>query len=135
MSAPSDSLAERYGAPARWRGRLLLAAVVVLVAGLSAYWFVWVIPEQSDPAVSSQLIRSDIVDDHQATAVIRVTYGDDEVGAHCTVRAIAVDKTVVGEAPFTPDQAGDYDVTIATERRATAVENVGCTTEGQPRPR
>ena len=93
------------------------------------------IPQQSDPAVASELMRSDIVDDHRATAVVRVQYGDDPVDAHCSVRAIAEDKTIVGETSFAPDAPGDYDVTIATERRATAVENVGCTASDQPRPR
>ncbi len=53
------------------------------------------------------------------------------------MRAIAYDKEVVGELTFEPDpDAGpDYPVEIATARRATAVENIGCTAEGQPRPR
>ena len=53
------------------------------------------------------------------------------------MRALAHDKAVVGQATFVPDQDGtaDHPVEIATERRATAVENLGCTAEGQPRPR
>ena len=87
--------------------------------------------------MSSELISSEIVDDHAATAVIRVQWGDDPVDAKCTVRALAHDKAVVGQATFEPDpDAGpDYPVEIATERRATAVENIGCTAEDQPRPR
>ena len=136
MTVPSHSLAERYGAPPRWRRPLLIGLVVVVVGGFAVLW-AWITVVQSDPTVSSELITSEIVDDHEATAVIRVQYGDDPVEAHCTVRAIAHDKTVVGEETFEPSRDGGQDntVTIRTERRATAVENIGCTADGQPRPR
>ena len=136
MTVPSHSLAERYGAPPRWRRPLLIGLVVVVVGGFAVLW-AWITVVQSDPTVSSELITSEIVDDHEATAVIRVQYGDDPVEAHCTVRAIAHDKTVVGEETFEPSRDGEQDntVTIRTERRATAVENIGCTADGQPRPR
>ena len=135
MSAPSDSLVDRYGAPPHSRRYFLIGLVVVLVGGFAALW-TWITIEQSDPTVSSQLVGFEIVDDHTATAVVRVQYGGDPVDADCTVRAIAKDKAVVGEATFTPGaDAGEVTVRIATERRATAVENIGCTTAGQKRPR
>ncbi len=136
MTAQSHSLAQRYGAPPRWRRYLLIALVVVVVGALAAVW-AWITIAQSDPPVSSELITSEIVDDHTATAVIRVQWGGDPVDANCTVRAIAHDKTIVGQQTFVPDpDAGpDYGVEIATERRATAVENIGCTSEDRPRPR
>ncbi|WP_183093612.1 DUF4307 domain-containing protein [Nocardioides stalactiti] len=136
MSAPTSSLAERYGAPPRWRRPLLLTLVVIVVGAFAALW-TWITIEQSDPPVSSELVTSEITDDHSASAVIRITFGDGPVDARCTVRAIAHDKTIVGLAAFVPDpdEGPDYTVEIATERRATAVENVGCTAEGQPRPR
>ena len=136
MTAPSHSLQQRYGAPPRWRRYVLLALVVVVVGALAALW-TWITIAQSDPPVSSELISSEIVDDHTATAVIRVQWGDDPVEAECTVRALAHDKAVVGQLTFEPDpDAGpDHTVEIATERRATAVENIGCTAEDQPRPR
>ncbi|KAA1418966.1 DUF4307 domain-containing protein [Nocardioides humilatus] len=137
--SPAGSMAERYGAPPVWRKYFLLGVVVVVVGSLAVLW-TWITLAQSDPTVSSELITSEIVDDHEATAVIRVKWGDDPVEAHCTVRAIAHDKTVVGEETFEPSQDGSGDsidttVTIRTERRATAVESVGCTAEGQLRPR
>ena len=136
MTVHSHSLPERYGAPPRWRRPVLIGLVVVVVVAFGALW-AWITIAQSDPPVSSELITSEIVDDHTATAVIRVKWGDDPVAAQCTVRALAQDKAVVGQQTFVPDQdAGpDYPVEIATERRATAVENIGCTAEGQPRPR
>ena len=108
----------------------------VMVGALAGVW-AWITVTQSDPAVSSELISSEIVDDHTATAVIRVQWGDEPVDAQCTVRALAHDKAVVGQATFEPaaDAGPDHEVEIATERRATAVENIGCTAEDQPRPR
>jgi len=136
VTVHSHSLPQRYGAPPRWRRYLLIGLVVVVVGALAVLW-TWITIVQADPTVSSQKIASEVVDDHTATAVIRVKWGDDPVDAKCTVRAIATDKVVVGQHTFVPDpDAGpDYEVVIATERRATAVENIGCTAEGQPRPR
>lgn len=136
MTVHSHSLPQRYGTPPRWR-RYVLLGFVVLVVGALAGWLAWVTVVQSDPPVSSELISSEIVDDHTATAVIRVQWGEDPVEAQCTVRALAHDKAVVGQATFQPgaDEGSDHEVEIATERRATAVENIGCTAEDQPRPR
>jgi len=136
VTVHSHSLPERYGAPPRWRRFALIGLVVVVVGALAAVW-TWITIVQSDPPVSSELISSEIVDDHTATAVIRVQWGDEPVEAQCTVRALAHDKAVVGQTTFVPDRDGsaDHPVEIATERRATAVENIGCTAEGQPRPR
>jgi hypothetical protein len=136
VTVHNHSLPQRYGAPPRWRRFVLIGLVVVVVGALAAVW-TWITIAQSDPPVSSELITSEIVDDHTATAVIRVEWGDEPVDATCTVRAIAQDKAVVGQATFEPDpdDGADHTVEIATERRATAVENIGCTAEGQPRPR
>ncbi|MDZ5621775.1 DUF4307 domain-containing protein [Nocardioides sp. HM23] len=136
MTVHSHSLPQRYGAPPRWRRYVLIGFVVVVVGAFAAVW-TWITIAQSDPPVSSELITSEIVDDHTATAVIRLQWGDEPVDAECTVRAIAQDKAIVGQHTFVPDpDAGpDYEVEVATERRATAVENIGCTADGQPRPR
>ena len=69
--------------------------------------------------------------------MVAVDRRDDDVDATCLVRAFAEDHTVVGELSWTPDgeaQQSD-EVSIRTERRATSVELVGCTTEDQSRPR
>ncbi len=148
MSAPHDSLRDRYRTG--WSDRqvvlfgltvslgtlIIVTFSAIVVVAFAAVW-TWITIAQSDPPVSSELISSEIVDDHTATAVIRVQWGDEPVAAQCTVRALAPDKAVVGQATFEPgpDDGPDHTVEIATERRATAVENIGCTAEGQPRPR
>ena len=70
---------------------------------------------------------------HEATATIDVSL-DDGVDASCTVRAYAADHSTVGEVTYTPEQ-GRNTVAVRTERRASSVENIGCTAPGQPRPR
>jgi hypothetical protein len=135
--APQDKRDDqRYGAPSPLRRRLLIT-VVAVVAVAFVGWVAWAGFFHADPAVSSELLTWDQVDDHETTAVIRVTYGDGWVEADCKVRAIAEDKSIVGEVAFTPaeDEGPDHEVTIRTISRPTAVENLGCTTEGQPRPR
>ncbi|QYJ04149.1 DUF4307 domain-containing protein [Nocardioides panacisoli] len=135
MSGTSDSLAERYGAPSPARRALVFALAAALILPASA-WLLWVTVSHADPAVASQEIGHEIVGDHTATVTARIKYGDGPVAATCTARAIAADKTVVGEIAFqpTPDQA-EHTVELATDRRATTVDWLGCTAEGQPRPR
>ena len=135
MTSP-DALSERYGAPQPWRRRALVGACVAL-AVLFLGWLAWAAFVQSTPEAESELVSFDVVDEHTATAVIAVDRSDDSVEANCKVQAIAEDKVVVGEASFTPNGAarGREEVTIRTERRATSVDLVGCTTEDQARPR
>ncbi|UMG91491.1 DUF4307 domain-containing protein [Nocardioides sp. TF02-7] len=87
--------------------------------------------------MASELVKHEIVDEHTVTVVLRVDLDDEASDPRCTVRALAPDKAVVGQQTFVPEETGQHDhtVEIATERRATAVEKVGCTAEGQPRPR
>lgn len=137
MSASVHS-GERYGAPSPLRRWVLTGLVAVVVLAFLG-WLAWTTLFHADPEVSSELITSEIVDDHTATAVIRVTFGDpdDPADARCTVRAYADDHSTVGEVTFTPDpdEGPDYEVEIATVMRATAIESIGCTADGQPRPR
>ena len=136
MSTTPDSLAERYGAPSRSR-RTVVAVVAGAVAVLFLGWLAWATVFHADPAVSSQEIGYEVVDDHLAKVKVRIEYGDEPVDATCSLRAIAHDKSVVGETSFTPDpDAGPvHEVQVKTERRATTVEWLGCTAPGQPRPR
>jgi Domain of unknown function (DUF4307) len=85
------------------------------------------------PAASSELVGWEVVDDHSVSARVDVVLRDDP-DASCAVRAIAADHTTVGEASFTP-VAGRNVVVVRTERRATSVESIGCTTPDQRRPR
>ena len=131
-----DTLGDRYGAPAPWRRRTVLAVVVVVAAAFLG-WLGWAVYEHSTPKVTSELESFSVVDDHTVTAVLVVTLDNADVEASCTLRAYAADHTTVGELTFTPDPSqGRRQVeTIRTERRATSVENVGCTAPGQDRPR
>jgi hypothetical protein len=131
-----DTLGERYGAPAPWRRRTLLAAVVVLAAVFLG-WLGWAVYEHSTPKVTSELESFSVEDDHTVTAVLVVTLDSPDVEASCTLRAYATDHSTVGELTFTPDPSkGRRQVeTIRTERRATSVEKIGCTAPGQDQPR
>jgi hypothetical protein len=79
-------------------------------------------------------------DEHQVTARVDVRLDEEDVVATCLLRAIAEDHTVVGELHFDV-RAADLESghvlerQIRTERRATSVDPVGCTTRGQQRPR
>jgi len=131
-----DTLDERYGAPAPWRRRALVAGSVALATVFLA-WLAWTVYEHSTPEVTSELETFSIVDDHSATAVLLVSLDDADVRASCTLRAYAEDHTTVGELTFTPDPSkGRRQVeTVRTERRATSVESIGCTAPGQDQPR
>ena len=85
----------------------------------------------------SNLQSFDVVDRHTAKATVVVDKSED-VTASCLVRAVGADHSVVGELNF--EVRGDsgtsrQDVRVRTEREATSVELVGCTTADQPRPR
>ena len=132
MSQPTD-LADRYGAPSPW-GRGVMVGVVVVVAAAFLGWLGWTIWEQSTPDARSELVGYDVLDQHAATATIDVRLRADDVVATCRLRAYAEDHSVVGEASFTP-QDGRNTVDVRTEREATSVELIGCTTPDQHRAR
>ncbi|QIG44338.1 DUF4307 domain-containing protein [Nocardioides anomalus] len=135
MSA-QDTLTERYGAPSPGRRRLVLLASVV-VAAVFLGWLAWAVYEHARPQVTSELESFSVDDDHHVTAVVVVQLRDSDVDASCTLRAYAEDHTTVGELTFSPDLAEGrrQTETVRTDRRATSVENVGCTASGQDRPR
>ncbi len=125
-------LADRYGRPAPWRRTaVVLGSGLVGVLGLT--WLAWSTLFHATPDASSELVGWEVVSDNAITARVDVVLRGSP-DATCEVRAIAADHTVVGEASFTPE-AGRNEVQVRTERRASAVENVGCTTPDQHRPR
>jgi hypothetical protein len=132
QAVPTD----RYGAPAPWRRRALIVACVVVALAFGG-WLAWTTASHSTPDVESELIGFDTVDEHTATAVVEVDFGSDDVVATCLLRAVAEDHSVVGELSFTaePEQGTRYEQTVRTERLATSVDLVGCTTPDQARPR
>ncbi len=128
----TTTLADRYGTgTSRSRPVVLgaLAVVVVLFLG----WVVWAAWFHGTPDVTSELTRYEVVDEHtvEATLVVRLAEG---ATASCRIRASAADHTTVGELSFTP-RDGANEVTVRTERRASAVEGLGCTTADQPQAR
>jgi Domain of unknown function (DUF4307) len=131
-----DSLVERYGAPSASRRRLLVAATVVL-ALLFLGWLTWTVVGSTQTQVTSELQGFSVVDDSTVSVVLLVRLADDDVEATCRLRAFAEDHATVGELAFAPDPAAGerQAVEIRTERRATAVESLGCTADGQKRPR
>jgi hypothetical protein len=127
---------DRYGAPAPWRRRALVAASVVVALAFGG-WLAWSTVIHSTPDVESRLIGFDTVDQHTSTAVVQVEFGSDDVEATCLLQALAEDHSVVGELSFpaTPDLGTRYEQTVRTERLATSVDLLGCTTADQRRPR
>ena len=134
MTKPG-SLAERYGAPAPWRRRIVWVASAVLAVAFLA-WLAWAAWARTDPEVESALVGYQVQGEHSATARVTIKLRDADVQAQCLLRAYATDHSVVGELSFTPTYGAAQPVTetVRTERRATSVELIGCTAAGQPRP-
>ena len=134
MSA--QDLAERYGAPAPWRRRAIVAGCVVLAVAFLV-WLAWTAWVHSTPEISSELETFEVVDEHTVDAVVVVRLRDDAEDATCLLRAFAEDHSTVGELEFVPDPAlgGRQEQSVRTERRATSLELVGCRAEGQSRYR
>lgn len=129
-------MAERYGAPSAARRRVLVGATVALAVMFLA-WLAWSLVGYTRTQVTSELEGFSVVDDSTVSVTLVVSLAADDVEASCRLRAFAEDHTTVGELAFTPDpDAGRrHVVEIRTERRATAVESLGCTADGQNRPR
>lgn len=128
----TTDLADRYGAPAAWR-RPVSIGLTVALAVVGLVWLAWAAFFHGSPEVRSELVSFEVVSSSETTARVDVRL-DDDVDATCRLRALAADKTAVGEIAFTPVN-GNNDVVIRTEREATAVEKLGCTAPGQSRPR
>ena len=130
-------MAGRYGGQTpRRRRAVILASGVVGVLALA--WLAWAGWSQSTPDVESNLQSFEVVDSHSVEATVVVDIRSEDVTANCLVRAVGTDHSVVGERNFevTGDSgASRHDVTLRTERRATSVELIGCTSADQSRPR
>ncbi|WP_372736570.1 DUF4307 domain-containing protein [Nocardioides sp.] len=131
-----DTLSQRYGVPADSRRPTLIVVALVLTVVFGG-WLTWVIIDVTQAPVTSKLETFSILDDSTVTATLVVILADRDVEATCRLRALAEDHSTVGELAFTPDpDAGSRQVVeIRTERRASAVQSLGCTAPGQPRPR
>lgn len=138
MTSPhdSDALAERYGRSDPDRRRVIAASGIVGVLALG--WLVWVVWIASTPDVQSRMRTFEVLDPQRATAEVTVTLGSPDVEASCLLRATAADSSVVGERSFVVTGVSGPQrivVDVRTEREATSVEMIGCTTADQSRPR
>jgi len=134
-----SDLASRYGAPHRLRRPAVLGVAVLLAAAFVA-WLVWAVAFHGRPEVTSELVSYDVqAGEHATKASFAAVRRSADVTASCLLRAYAADHSVVGEATVTVGPGGatssTQGTTVRTERRATSVELVGCTAEGQPQPR
>ena len=132
-----SDLTHRYGSPRRGQRTLVLAVVALVVtAGLA--WLVWAIVLNSSPQVRSAIISFDVRGQHQAVARYSVVRSSREVRASCLLRAYAEDHSVVGERNVAvgPEHPASATLTssVRTEREATSVDLIGCTTAEQKRP-
>jgi len=132
-----SDLAYRYGLPGRTNR--LVASVLVGALVVGAFGFLgWTVLFHGDPQVQSQVQAYDVVSDHEAEATFQVVRENRSTEAVCRLQALAEDHAVVGEVTL-PVIEGPEDQTlplsIRTERRATTVTSLGCTTAEQPRPR
>jgi len=136
--AERTDLATRYGRTGRPRRRplLLVLAGVLALAGLG--WLTWVAVVHSTPTVASRLIGFEVTSPSSVTATIEVERTDD-VAASCRLQAKASDFSVVGEVTVAvaADAPRRQFVTTAltTQRGATSVNLIGCTTADSARPR
>jgi len=122
-------IAQRYAAqPSPWT-KVFVVLGLVLVVGLAG-WLAWAIWAHSTPKVTSRMTGFEIVDEHTVVGHIDVSLRTGTTGASCLVRALAEDHTPVGDATFTPKH-GHNEVTVRTERKATSLESVGCSADGQ----
>lgn len=120
---------ERYAAaPSPWPKVFIVIGLAIVV--LLGAWLAWAIWERSTPEVTSSMTTWEVVDEHSAIATLTVRLSSRAEQPTCLLRAYAEDHTSVGDASFTPTD-GSNTVTIRTERLATSVESVGCTSAGQ----
>lgn len=115
----------------------MVFAVSGVVGVVALTWVGWAAWFQSTPDVQSSLSAFHVVDAHSVTAEVTVHTRSSAVSASCLVRASGQDHSVVGELNFmVADQNGATTrrLTLRTEREATSVEMVGCTTSRQHRP-
>jgi len=109
-----------------------------VIGVLALAWLAWAAWAQATPDVQSSLRSFDVVDTHTTIATVVVKPRSSEVSASCLARAFAADHSVVGDLNFkVAGESGTTvrEVTMRTERQASSVELIGCTTAGQSRPR
>ncbi|WP_406051650.1 DUF4307 domain-containing protein [Kribbella sp. NBC_00889] len=126
----------RYGRGRRSR-RPLIIGVVAVVAAAGLAWLAWAAIVGSNPPVTSRLLRFEVTSATSATATIQVDRTK-SVEANCRLQAKSADFSIVGELTLTiPADSPRHQTlpaTLTTQRSATSVVLIGCTTADSHRP-
>ena len=134
-SATPD-LDARYGRGGRSR-RPLIIAVVAVLAAVGLAWLIWAAVIGSNPQVTSRLIGFEVPSPTIAKATIQVDRTK-SVEASCRLQAKAADFSIVGEltvtVPADSPRHQTLPVQLTTQRSATSVVLIGCTTADTHRP-
>ncbi|HNM97611.1 MAG TPA: DUF4307 domain-containing protein [Marmoricola sp.] len=120
-------LKARYGGPKPWQ-RAVWIVLTTTLATVGIVWLIWTAWFHSTPGVEAGLISFTIDSDRQVTATYDTLVRDNSTGT-CLLRASATDHAVVGEANVPVTTTGRESFSFRTERRATAVELVSCSTK------
>ena len=116
------ALDARYGRTGR-RRRPLVLGVIGAVALVGLVWLLWVAFVQSNPPVSSRLLRFQITSPTSASATIQVDRSK-SVEAACRLQAKAADFSIVGEitvtVPADSPRKQTVTSTLTTQRAATS---------------
>jgi cytoskeletal protein RodZ len=115
----------------------LIIGVVAVVVAIGLAWLLWAAFIQSNPPVTSRLLGFEITSATSAKATIQVDRTE-SVEARCRLQAKAADFSIVGEltvtVPADSPRHQTLPATLTTQRAATSVVLVGCTTPDNPRP-
>jgi cytoskeletal protein RodZ len=135
-STPTTDLDARYGRDRRSRRWLLIGVLaVVVLAGLT--WLAWAAIVGSNPQVTSRLLGFEVTSATSAKATIQVDRTK-SVEASCRLQAKAADFSIVGELTLTvPADSPRHQTlpaTLTTQRSATSVVLIGCTTADSHHP-
>jgi hypothetical protein len=110
-------------------------SAVIALAGLT--WLGWAGYVQSTPPVQSRLDGFEIVSPTRAKATVQVDRTK-SVEASCRLQAKAADFSIVGEltvtVPADSPRQQTLPVLLTTQRSATSVVLIGCTTADSHRP-
>lgn len=131
-------LAERYGAGRNRSGRVAFV-VGALLSALFLGWLAWATWDHARPTLSSEFVGFQVIDEHTVEVRFDVRRKDAGAAGACTLRALAEDHSLVGEATIPVDPSTQLKArmtrSIRTERLATSVELVGCQAPDQSHPR
>jgi hypothetical protein len=115
----------------------LIIGVVAVVAAAGLAWLLWAALAGSNPPVTSRLLGYEITSPTSAKATIQVDRTK-SVEASCRLQAKAADFSIVGEltltVPADSPRKQTVPATLTTQRAATSVVLIGCTTSDSPRP-